>query len=189
MLKKVICAGAAALLLAAGTVTARATENPGEILVWMRCGENMVTGGTLEIYRAGEPVPEGYLLGEEFGGGVIAGADIPSSAFALWMSERAGPGEVRSVDENGMVWFEDLEPGMYLIRQGETEPGYQPIEPYLACVSEELSRVDTYPEILPAEYIPRTAESPDPYLGALGISAALTGIIYTIEAGKQKKKS
>lgn len=189
MLKKLICAGAAVLILGAGAICASAAENQGEILVWMRCGEKVVTDGSLEIYRAGDPVPEGYLLGEEFGGGVIAGVDIPSPAFALWMSERAGPGTIGHVDEEGLVRFPNLEPGMYLIRQGEPSENYIPIEPFLACVSEELSRVDTYPEVLPEERIPKTAESPETYLGVLGICGALTGLIYALDPRRSRKNT
>lgn len=185
MLKKVICTWAVLIFLIGAALTAGAEEFSGEVLVWLRDGEKVITDGSLEIYHAGDPVPEGYLLGPEFGGGIIAGADVPSGEFAHWMADRAGPGILGIPDGNGMIWFKGLAPGMYLIRQGQAAEGYLPVEPYLACVSEELCRVDTYPKLRRQQDLPKTGQRPDAYLGILGSVSAMTGLIFWLQRRKQ----
>lgn len=183
MMKKVICVFAVLFLLSG--VQAYGEQAEGEILVWLRDGEKMITDGSLEIYKAGDPVPEGYLLGPEFGGGIIAGEDVLSGDFALWMAEKAGPGIIGIPDGNGMIWFDGLEPGMYLIRQGRCPEGYEPVDPYLACINEELSRVDTYPKLRKLARPPKTSQSSQVYLGVLGTVIALTGLLYCRDLKKQ----
>ena len=158
----------------------------GEICCWLSFGEEAVTDGALEICRAGEPVPEGYRLGPEFGGGIIAGEDVPSAAFARWMSEKAEQGTVVKVNRNGLVRFRDLEPGMYLIRQAEGFRDYYSVEPYFACVSEELLLIDTYPELIPKSSGPRTDQYSEVYTASMGIAFALTGLSLFMEVKKRK---
>ena len=189
MVKKIVLMLAAVILLTAAGFPARAEGETGEILVWLRDGEQIVTGGSLEIYRAGDPVPEGWLLGPEFGGGIVAGEDVLSGEFARWMAEKAGPGFLALPDGNGMVWFEGLEPGIYLIRQTQCPKGYQPVEPYLACITEELLRVDTYPKLRPETKTPKTAQNGDIYFAALGLSGALSGLAFFSERKKSRKRA
>ena len=189
MQRKTVCAGLILMLLLAVSVQAGATENYGEILVWIQQGEEMFSGGSLEIYRAGTPVPEGYVLGGEFGGGIVAGEDIPSRAFAQWMAERAGPGILCKVGRNGLCRFEDLEPGMYLIRQGEQSDEYKPIDPFLACVSQELRRVDTYPKVEGRNPNPKTGQSYITYLAVISASGAIAGLTFVGESLKKKYAS
>lgn len=167
----------------------QAASAGGQIFCWLQWGEETVSDGSLEIYRAGDAVPEGYLLGSEFGGGVIAGEDIPSSAFARWISEKAGPGEMQKPTRSGLVKFSGLEPGIYLIRQGEESEHFEPIEPYLACVTQELIQVDTYPKVIPRKGIPQTAESPYIYLSVLGISLTMTGLLISLNCFREKQRS
>lgn len=184
MLKKTLCALGILVLLFGTAPQAWATDNNGEIRVNLRDGELVVTDGSVDLYLAGLPVPEGYLLGQEFGGGIIAGEDTVSAEFAQWMAERAGIGMRRTADAQGVVRFTDLEPGLYLIRQVEPSQGYLPMKPMLACVSEEIDIVDTYPRLKSAYNLPRTAEAPDLYMGALGLAFAITGVIFWEEARK-----
>lgn len=164
-----------ALVLTAGISGKAAAEEPyGELLVWMRNDQVMVTEGSLDLYQVGEPVPEGYRLGEEFGGGIVAAGDILSSAFAQWMGEKTGPGYEKAVDRNGLVRFEGLEPGLYLIRQKRESQYFEPIDPFLACISPELSRVDTYPGLVLRRPSPKTGQGPELYLGLAGICLSIS---------------
>ena len=187
MPKKLICCLMVFCLLSLVAESVQAVPAGGEIFCWLLWGEETVSDGSLEIYRAGDAVPEGYLLGSEFGGGVIAGEDIPSSAFARWISEKAGPGEMRKPSRSGLVKFTGLEPGIYLIRQGEESKNFAPIEPYLACVSEELVQVDTYPKVLPRKWIPQTGESSWLYMAVIEISLTMTGLLISLKTFRQKE--
>ena len=178
MLKKLMLAGFMAVVLLSAGLQVRASQETGQILVWLRDQAGPIRDGSLEIYRTGDPAPEGYLLGPEFGGGIIAGEDVLSPEFARWMAQKAGPGRIQIPDEEGLVRFEGLEPGMYLIRQGQSAEGYYAMEPYLACVSEELLQVDTYPAMRPLGTLPRTAQPQGIYFATLLMALALTGIFF-----------
>lgn len=189
MLKKTLCALGILVLLFGAAPQVRATDNSGEIRVNLRDGDLVVTDGSVDLYLAGLPVPEGYLLGQEFGGGIIAGEDVVSADFAQWMAARAGIGMRRTADAQGVVRFTGLEPGLYLIRQVEPCQGYLPIKPMLACVSEEIDIVDTYPKLKFSGSLPNTAQAPDLYVGALGLAFAITGVIFWEEARKMDQNS
>ena len=189
MLKKVLCALGILVLLFGAAPQVQATDNSGEIRVNLRDGELVVTDGSMEVYLAGQPVPEGYLLGQEFGGGIIAGEDVPSPDFAQWMAARAGTGMIRTADEQGVVRFTGLEPGLYLVRQCEPSQGYFSISPYLACITEEINIVDTYPKLKSTGSLPRTSEASDLYIGALGLAFGLTGVIFWEEARRMEQKT
>ena len=87
MLKKMLCMGISVFLICAMSVGMSAQEVKGKINCWLQWGEEAVREGSLEICRIGDPDPEGYRLLPEFGGGIIAGEEIPSEAFALWISK------------------------------------------------------------------------------------------------------
>lgn len=176
MLKKMLWVGMLILLITAIPLYGYAQGITGKINCWLQWGEDPVREGSLEICRIGDPVEEGYCLLPEFGGGIVAGEEIPSEAFALWISQKASGGMERKPDRNGLVSFEDLEPGIYLIRQRVESDSYYPISPYLACVSQELSVIDTFPVITPRADLPRTGQYEEVYLGSLGIAVTLTGI-------------
>ena len=187
MLRKLLIICCAVLVLAAAGPGLQAEETEGEIRCWLSFGDSPIRDGALEIFRAGDPVPEGYRLNDAFGGGIIAGEDVPSAAFALWMSQRAVAGTEAEPDKNGLVCFSGLEPGMYLIRQSRLSRDCLPIEPYLACVSPELSQVDTYPELTLLESaIPRTAQYPEVFMGTMGTVLALSGLIFCARLKKQE---
>ena len=179
MSRKWICCALLLFLLPAG-LRVSAEEAAGTINCWLQYGEVQVTDCSLEICQAGFPVPEGYRLKEEFGGGVIAGEDIPSDTFAGWMAEKAAPGYIKWANSRGAVHFEHLEPGIYLIRQSQESELFYPVKPYLACVTEEVPVVDTYPKLSPKSSIPRTEQDPALYIGCLGFTAALGGILCCI---------
>lgn len=187
MLKKLVCTGIMLSLLSAMSLGIHAEGIRGKINCWLQWGEEAVRDGTLEICRVGDPTPEGYRLDQAFGGGIVAGEEIPSEAFALWMSKKVGIGTERSPDRNGLIQFDDLEPGLYLISQRKESENFLPVAPYLACVSQELTTIDTYPVVLPRSSIPRTAQYEEVYYGTLGIAVTLTGIFYCFWQKSEKE--
>lgn len=159
---------------------------PGDILVSLRDGEAAVTSGSVELCRAGNLTEDGFLLGEEFGGGFIAMEDVHAPDFALWMSRKAGLGLIGDVDGSGTVRFPAMEPGLYLVRQRIAPDGYYSFRPYLVAVTGEMALVDTYPVMEARETSPSTAESRQPYLAALGVAATLAGFIFWDEARRRE---
>ena len=185
-MKKWIIYFYAVLCLSVFILPVKAFAEGGQINCWLLWGDQPVKDGSIEICRAGEPVPEGYRLGPEFGGGIVAGEDTPSSAFALWMSEKARPGEVKIIDSNGLACFTDLKPGLYLIRQFQESSKFLPVDPYIACIPDDLIQVDTYPAVYPRSQTPKTGQCPEIFFGAMGIAVAVTGLIFFIKEEKMR---
>ena len=188
MLKKLICTGL--LLLALGAIPAAAIGDglAADILVTQRNGEIPVSGGAVELCRCGDLTQDGYILGEEFGGGFIGFEDLPSPDFALWMSRKAGLGLIQPVNEMGMVRFTACAPGLYLVRQRNAAEGYYDFRPYLVSVTGDMTLVDTYPVMEPMPNNPQTHESVQPFLGAVGVSITLTGFVLWDQARKREDR-
>ena len=187
MLKKMLRVGIFIFMFTVLSAAVQAQGVSGTINCWLQWGENPVREGSLEICRIGDPVEEGYCLLPEFGSGIVAGEEIPSEAFALWISQKAAGGREQEPDRNGLVRFDDLEPGIYLVRQSRESESYYPISPYLACVSPELSLIDTFPVITLKGDLPRTGQYEEVYLGSLGIAVTLTGIFSCFYLKSEKK--
>ena len=175
MLKKMILGLTVAGLLLAGSLTAAAGEPGGSVQVSLRCGDTPVEGAAVMLCRAGQAIPEGYLLERRFGGGIIMAEDVFSGDLARWMADSAGEGLVGATDEEGRVRFSDLAWGLYLVTQPEAREGYHKMEPYLLCISEELPEADTYPEILRAN--PRTGDPILPVLAGASMAASFLLLI------------
>ena len=185
MLKKTLWA-LVLLFFCTQTVNAQADSLPSDILVTQRDGDRPVTTGTVELCRVGEILEDGFLLGEEFGGGFIALEDVPSPEFAFWMSRKAGVGLVEPVNSRGMVRYPAAEPGLYLIRQRQPAEGYYGFRPYLVTVTGEMTLVDTYPVMERLADNPRTKEPKEPYLAALGVAVTFTGFLFWDEARRRE---
>lgn len=121
-----------AALLAVGMVifagqTAAGAVNTGSITVdW---GES---SGSVTLFKVGIPVSGGYVLGQEFGGGVITRKDVTSYALAQWLCEHVEyEGWSLPADDNRAAEFKGLEQGLYLVVQNGPAEGYYPFVPFL----------------------------------------------------------
>lgn len=119
-------------------VTAVAAPVDGSIRLHLTCGGEPVPGGTLTLYRAGEPGEGNYVLSSDFRG---SGADLtklsdPGTARTLadYARQRNIPGQTLEVDASGSVCFAPLDLGLYLIVQSDAAGGYEPIRPFLVTI-------------------------------------------------------
>lgn len=165
-----------------------AAEETGSIRVTMEWQERAV-GGAVTLYRVGEPIPEGYRLAEEFGGGIVRQADAQSPYLAQWLAEMdGGQGISRVLDDRGSAEFSRLEQGLYLLVQTQTEEGFQAVKPFLIELPcQGQWNVQAYPktqEISTAP--PATGQNPVPVLGGIGM--VLSSIGLALCAGGRKRK-
>lgn len=131
-------------LLCALSAAALANEVPdlnrkGSITVEMKYDGNAVTGGKLLAYRVAQiiendgnysfealpPYQSVELTQENLSSPELA------AAFAAQISS---DGIEPAIAEDGLVCFENLELGLYLIVQTEASPGFEPLKPFLVSV-------------------------------------------------------
>lgn len=156
---------------------ADAAPETGSIQLRLACEGEPVAGGTLTLYRVGEPGADAYVLCGEFRG---SGADLtklsdPETARALadYAAEHGIPGQTLPVDEAGTVRFAPLEIGLYLIVQDERSPGYEPIMPFLVSIPLTVGEnvyydIDASPKVALTPQTPEETTPTEPWLPQTG---------------------
>ena len=179
-MRKVILSLALLAVLSAVMPEAKAAEAYGSIRVKLDAGDLAVTNGAVTLHRVGYPVEDGYRIMESFGGGIIRMQDVGSDHLAQWLAESADEaGMTMLLDADGNAIFSDLEEGLYILIQNQRMDGFYPILPVLLTVpSEEQWHLDVYRQPVPVvTEIPKTAQSPEPFLGILGMVISGTGLL------------
>ena len=147
MKRRIISALCAILILAAMAVTAYAVEvvdtsRTGSISVTMTYDGDPVGGGTLTIYRVAEVYVEdwdhSFRYLEDYADCEVPLDNLSSAALAealddLVQEKKLG-GITKSIDKNGQVTFEDLELGLYLVRQKKSATGFEKVSPFLVSL-------------------------------------------------------
>ncbi len=189
-------------------------EQDGSITVSMTYNGRSVSGGTLTMYRTGDVAEDdgnySFVLSEAFAGSQASLADIQSDELAqklaAYAEDRGISGETVRVDEAGTAVFRNVEPGLYLIVQGEAAKGYQAAVPFLVSVpmvkdGTYLYDVDASPKTelkkapptpVPTKPVssrlPQTGQLnwPIPILTAAGLALGIAG--WRLRTGKGKER-
>lgn len=217
MKRKLICL-MMILMLSLPITQAWALEEPdmartGSIGVAMTCEGEAVAGGMLTIYRAGQIHEENgadfsFRLTAEFAGSGLSLSDIYDAALAPALAEYAGAnglsGIQKEIDDKGLVTFEDLELGLYLVVQTTPAPGYFAADPFLVSVpgrkdGSYIYHVDASPKLAlekdptpppppPPPSIPQTGltQWPVPVMAAGGLLLVLLGVV-CIRSGRKNR--
>lgn len=114
----------------------------GTISITMRCGQNAVAGGTLTVYRvgavSGTAGSYAFELTGKFENCGISITDIQSSELAGkladYVAENGVVGLTKELDEQGMLTFTNLKPGLYLLIQNRAASGFEKVSPFLVTV-------------------------------------------------------
>lgn len=132
------------LLLCAFSGAAYAHEVPdesqkGTIVVEMKYDGNAVVGGKLLAYRVARIAENDGNFGFEalapYEVGELNQENISTPELAAAFAEQiSGEGIEPTVSEDGLVRFENLELGLYLIIQTEAADGFEPLKPFLVSV-------------------------------------------------------
>lgn len=171
----------AVCLLAAVPVAAE--DLSGSLQVKLEAGDLAVVNGTVTLYQVGTRAEEGYRIAEGFGGGIVKLEDANSGKLAQWLAETAAePGDSRFLDADGNALFSDLEEGLYMLVQTERIDGFYPIQPVLLTIPQEQQwDVKIFREPVPVvTELPRTGQSPFPFLGILGMVLSGTGLLLCV---------
>lgn len=160
MKRKVFAVLCAVLMLCVLTVSVFADTLTGSVSVTMSYRGEVVSGGTMTIYRVAKAGAEAYEYTGDFEGCGISLDDITSAKTAQELSDYAVAmgidGTVGAIDENGCLCFEDLEYGLYLMVQEEAAEGYTPVTPFLVTVN--AAEVDATPKLSVQPETPPTTE-------------------------------
>ena len=162
------------------STVASAAENRGSIQVKLEAGDLPVINGAVTLYQVGDKVEEGYRIREAFGGGIIRQSDADSEKLAQWLAESAEEaGMSMLLDADGNAIFSELEEGLYMLVQTERIDGFYPIYPVLLTIPQEDNwdlLVHKAPVPVVTE-LPKTGQSPIPFLGVLGMVLSATGLL------------
>lgn len=175
--------------LMSGLPMKAAAENRGSIQVKLDAGDLPVINGAVTLYQVGVKVEEGYRIMEAFGGGIVRQADADSDYLARWLAESADTdGLTLLLDADGNAIFTDLEEGLYMLVQTERIDGFYPIYPALLTIPQtDIWDLPFYRAPVPVvTEIPRTGESPIPFLGAVGMVISSLGLLICIR--KERKQ-
>lgn len=162
MRKRIISLLVMLTLICSMSMSVSAVEVPdltrkGSITVTMHAKKDnmdvIVPGGTLTLYRVGKIYEDdgnySFILtgdfvdcGESFG-------DIQSPELASRLAEYAeknakNKGETEKVSAEGIVTFEKLDLGLYLIVQYEAASGYNKANPFLVSLPQMKNSEDSY---------------------------------------------
>ena len=159
---------------------AAAAETLGSIQVQLDAGDLAVVNGTVNLYQVGIRTEEGYRITEAFGGGIVRFEDTDSSVLAKWLAETADQaGDSMLLDADGNAVFSELEEGLYMLVQTERIDGFYPINPVLMTIPEgDCWDIKIYRQPAPiVTELPKTGQSPLPFLGILGMLLSAAGLI------------
>ena len=157
-----------------------AAETLGSIQVQLDAGDLAVVNGTVNLYQVGIRTEEGYRITEAFGGGIVRFEDTDSSVLAKWLAETADQaGDSMLLDADGNAVFSELEEGLYMLVQTERIDGFYPINPILMTIPEgDCWDIKIYRQPVPiVTELPKTGQSPLPFLGILGMLLSAAGLI------------
>lgn len=146
--------------------------------------------GSVTLYRVGTPISGGFMLRQEFGGGIISDWDVSSHALAQWLYEQAEyEGWTIQANELGEAEFPRLEQGLYLLVQERAPEGYYPFLPFLVALPYEGQwhlRAEPKMEKYPGEQ-PRTGEDGSIYAAAVTMAVSGMGIVFCMFRKRKKR--
>lgn len=179
MLKRLFFRLSAVALAAALSLPAQAGEFGGSIRLDLEVGDFVVTNGAVKLYQVAQQGPEGYLVSDSFGGGLVKTEDALSSSLAQWLAQTAeGGGITRLLDADGCAEFTRLPDGLYLVVQSEKMDGFYPFEPFLVTIPMDGERdIQVSPPVFPiVAESPATGQDMQPFLGVAGMVVSGFGL-------------
>ena len=152
------------LLLGLLPITGFAQDNLGSIKIKMAYEGKPVAGGTVAIYDVTDS-PEG----------------IDSVEMLVYVKELGIPGTEKQVDASGIVVFDDLPAGYYLLVQRKAPAGFYPIKPFLVKLPQSTdgttgNQIEAAPKMEPEEKLPQTGQLIWPAWVLIGLGMSVAGI-------------
>ena len=164
----------------------RAAEMTGRITVQPQwCGEP-VQGGVVSVVHVGEETSQGYALTDGLANWNVEAGELDDRQWIAWLAQHRRKEEIiSSVGEEGAV-FEELDPGVYLIRCMEQINGNTSFLPFLMTVPSEGNwDLAANPKLLYSGESPRTGDRPAPIIGAMGIGLSAAILMVLVDEHKK----
>ena len=142
LLKNRIFALTLVLALLCGIMTAAEAAGPPDLTRRGSISAALGEGSELTLYRAGRPVVEdgdhAWALTPEFAGshcdlGDLDAEKLPATLLA-WAQRQKLSGITVRADREGVIRFEELEAGLYLLCQQKASAGYELVSPFLVTL-------------------------------------------------------
>ena len=181
-----------AVILIGAVPSAAAAESRGSIQVSMDVAGLPVINGAVTLYQVGVPVEDGYRIQEGFGGGIVRTEDADSDKLAQWLAESAEEaGLTMLLDADGQAVFSDLDEGLYMLIQTERIDGFYPVYPILMTIPDgDVWNLQIQREPVPVvTELPKTGQSPVPFLGTLGIVFSSIGLLLCAAKNRKTQNS
>lgn len=186
MRRKLVCILITVLVLLGLESESAAATQTGSIRVDLRFDSGSVT-----LYKVGSPISGGYMLRQEFGGGIISKKDVSSGVLAQWLEEQTeSEGWTLPADEQGYADFSRLEEGLYLLVQTQAANGYYPFQPFLVELPYEGQwHIQANPKMeeYPTEQ-PQTGQSMAPFFWMGGMTASGIGLLGCLMMLRKRKR-
>ena len=136
----------AALLLLMLPITCYAAQNGGYIRLNMRYDGHPVSGGSVTLYDVSDS-PEG----------------VDSLEMLVYVRELGISGVEKKVSASGVVIFDELTAGQYLLVQQKAAPGYSPFRPFLVRLTQSPvetleNGIDAAPKLEREKKLPQTGQ-------------------------------
>ncbi len=152
------------LLLMAVPMTVFAQNSRGYIRLKMAYDGQPVSGGSVTLYDVSDS-PE----------------RIGPLEMLVYVKELGIPGTEKPVDTSGVVVFDNLPAGLYLLVQQKAPAGFYPIKPFLVRLSlvaggTQIDGIDAAPKLEPEKKLPQTGQLVWPAWVLLGCGISFVGI-------------
>lgn len=185
MFRRIICTFWALAVAGALRVPAQAAQT-GSIRILPKCGNEILSDGSILLYRVGIPQEGGYRVTDGLADWTIWTEDIYSEEVKQWILKQERKEGILGEAVNGKgVMFSDLVPGLYLAVQQIPAPGYFAFSPQLVEVPEEENwKIEKSISVMRDAPIPQTSDRPAPIIGAMGLGFAITLLMLMIDQRK-----
>ena len=187
MVKKCSCIVCTICMMMAIGIRVKAAEPMGILQViptW--CGQP-VSGGRVAISRVGMIGEGRIILTDGLANWYVDESELGSEEWIGWLSQHTDEMEQQTsvCGENGAV-FENLETGIYLVKQTESEENHIPFSSFFQRIPDNgCWNLTVCPKLIYSGEPPRTADYPAPIIGAMGIG--LSAAILMVLSDKRKK--
>ena len=154
----------------------------GSIRATLRYEGESLPGGELTLYRVGEIREDDgnyvFVLTQDFSSSGVTLENVQSASaaqkLAAFASQQALSGSTKKIGDDGTVYFDALQLGLYLLVQHKAAEGYACVNPFLVSLpmleSGEYSyQVDASPKVSPVlEEKPENSNPEQPKTGQSG---------------------
>jgi len=169
------------------SLSVQASWQTGSIRVCPDWGGDLAAGGSVVLYRVGEPVKGGYRITDGLADWTVWEADVYSQITREWLlGQEHSAGVTMEVDEREGAWFSGLAEGLYLVMQETPAVGFTSFSPVLVSIpQDDLWDIGLSPPVMMDTEPPKTADHPAPIIGAMGLGLSVAVLMVLVDSRKK----